>query len=378
MIYIYLYIQCFFYIFFKKSLKIKDNIFVYFILPFILCFFYINGVDWRVYNQLYVVWLEDVKFLDVFTLNIPIEKGYIIISWIFRKIISYELFNGLLLLSCYYIIISKLKKYSKNFYVSLSFFLTMFLISNFMEPAIRQIIALAIYLLTLDYIEKEKIYKYLIGIFLASIFHKSIIILLPVYFLNKFKISKKQIVIIYVIIFFLIKNLKAIVTNLSAYLFFLNKYLVYFENEYSLALNQSFVKKSITIIECIIFLIIIIKYYSKENKNYIYNAAIISVLLKALSNQMAILYRVNDYFEFFLVCAISSIYDKGNKVRQIVLIFMMLLNFLIFYRDSQNAKYRYYPYTNYIIEVFKGTLYENLQDKLIKKEELINKEKEIL
>lgn len=57
---------------------------------------------------------------------------------------------------------------------------------------IRQCIAIAIYLYSIEYIKKKKFVPYLLIILLASTFHKSMLIMIPVYFIARIAVSWKS------------------------------------------------------------------------------------------------------------------------------------------------------------------------------------------
>jgi len=81
---------------------------------------------------------------------------------------------------------------------------------------IRFGVASAIFLFAIPYIYNRNLFLYLITIFVAIMFHVSIIILLPFYFLNSQRIKKQYYVLLFVyaiIIAFINTNLKDIVLN---------------------------------------------------------------------------------------------------------------------------------------------------------------------
>ncbi len=57
---------------------------------------------------------------------------------------------------------------------------------------IRQCIAIAIYLYSIEYIKKKKFIPYLLIILLASTFHKSMLIMIPVYFIARIPVNWKS------------------------------------------------------------------------------------------------------------------------------------------------------------------------------------------
>jgi transmembrane protein EpsG len=99
-----------------------------------------------------------------------------------------------------------LKNYSSHIFVSLMiYFSTLYFITDM--DVIRQCIALNIFFYSLKYIIDKSIYKYFLVIFIASLFHQTALLLLPMYFfLNKqFKISTLLILVGIVYIIFIFK-----------------------------------------------------------------------------------------------------------------------------------------------------------------------------
>lgn len=76
-------------------------------------------------------------------------------------------------------------------YVSLFLFLVVW--ENFFTivagSMYRQSIAVAIFILSVQYIIKKRFFAYLLMIFLGSMFHLSMVLLLPIYFISRFKLK---------------------------------------------------------------------------------------------------------------------------------------------------------------------------------------------
>ena len=64
----------------------------------------------------------------------------------------------------------------------------------------RQSITLAIFFLSLKYIEEKKPLKYFGSIIVASLIHSAALILIPVYFIRLVKLTKKKIILLIKII----------------------------------------------------------------------------------------------------------------------------------------------------------------------------------
>ena len=69
---------------------------------------------------------------------------------------------------------------------------------SFQTSGVRQALAMGFILLSTEYIKQRKLFKFLIIAFIASLFHKSALAIIPMYFLAYFKIDFKNF-ILYVI-----------------------------------------------------------------------------------------------------------------------------------------------------------------------------------
>jgi transmembrane protein EpsG len=80
-------------------------------------------------------------------------------------------------------------KYSKDAMISFIMLITASYFA-FTLSGLRQTIAIAIAVISINYIIERKFLKYIVLMFIAAIFHKSIILFVPVYFLYDIKINK--------------------------------------------------------------------------------------------------------------------------------------------------------------------------------------------
>lgn len=166
----------------------------------------LGGTDYIVYERSYEM-VPTITKGNIFKNNITTEKGYIVFSSIIKTLgfnfYGFTLIHSIIFYTCMYI---GLRRYIKNF----NFFLIVFLYKLFFYNtfiSMRQSISIAIFFLIFRYIEERKPIKYFIGCALALSFHNSAIILFPIYFINRIKLSKQKFAIIYLIgLIFLILN----------------------------------------------------------------------------------------------------------------------------------------------------------------------------
>ena len=310
---------------------------------------------------------------------------------------NYELFTGIVIGSCLFLILNFIEKKSDNFYFSFFLSIVMFLFGYSLEPVLRQLIALALIITGFKYIEKRCFFKYLLIIILAVQFHLSAFIAIFFYFLEKIKLNKKRAFLIFIGIYILILFLFNIFLELSHIFPKLLKYEYYFfSSYYGLARSRTILGELYHIIIIVIYGYIIFYSYnfSPRKKNYIKNMALFYIIIYYFNNMIPILYRVSDYFVVGFIISLASlkfirlpngkiIKLKKRPIGCIIIIIFYFLFLLYFWKESYSTKlnrYRYGEYKNYFIEMINGTLkkdfYEKSEEYKKNIEILLNEERE--
>lgn len=155
---------------------------------FFLALRYNFGNDYETYLKGFIGFSQsDLEGLYYYLLTN--EPGWILLNWLFRSLGFFAMTAMLALISCaiYYRFITK---YVSVRYYWLAIFLyifhPVFMIIN--SSAMRQSIAIMIFVLSLDYLCKKDAIRYFLCIGFASLFHYTALTLLPVYllvFLNR-------------------------------------------------------------------------------------------------------------------------------------------------------------------------------------------------
>ncbi len=161
-------------------------------------------------------------------LNISTEKGFIFLQYLSALFSTkyYILLFFIALISVYFQLkaiyeISDLPAISVFVLISFNIYLYMF-------NGARQGIALSIYLYALKFIIEKKFWKYVFWIFIAYLFHRTVLFLLPFYLILKIKFSFKLVLILTlstIILVFMFSNILQLSTLLS------DKYNIYSELE---------------------------------------------------------------------------------------------------------------------------------------------------
>lgn len=166
------------------------------------------GADTYAYKYLFSgvasqSWSNVIKQLKLrLTLaNTTKDPGYTLVVKLFQRFSNnYQIW--LILIACVFIIPMAIWIYKNSSDPCISFivFSTLFY-SFFAITGLRQTIATAIaFFGGMKFIEKERPWSFLLMVLLASLIHASSIILLPLYFLNKIKISKTTLSIYWLLV----------------------------------------------------------------------------------------------------------------------------------------------------------------------------------
>lgn len=101
---------------------------------------------------------------------------------------------GIALVFCLFVFLA-ISKYSKSPVLSLFVFITLGYYT-FVFNAARQGIAMSIYMLSIPYLLERNFWKYSVVVFCAALFHKTIIIALPLYFIFSMRFSLRSLFIV--------------------------------------------------------------------------------------------------------------------------------------------------------------------------------------
>jgi hypothetical protein len=269
------------------------------------------------------------------------EPGWVFLNWIFRSLGPLGFFAmtaGLALFNCaiYYRFI---KKYVPVGYYWLAIFLYIFY-PDFMlinSSAMRQSIAIALFVFSLDYLCKKDAIRYFLCIGLASTFHLSALILLPVFLLalfnrNNYKFNGAIFISIYISLFIFGESLSLYIKKFVS--IFFEKYEVYTTDTgvYSTGLGFVF----------LFAMLMLTLYFARlQNKEIglVFKIAIISFMLMPLNLAILLIGRIGMYFSPATLVVYPIILRNLKKPISrtifitIILIFTTYKFFQFFYSD---------------------------------------------
>lgn len=294
-----------------------------------------TGTDWNPYFNNFSD-IDDIALVFINALG-GIELGYGFLSFYIHKwLIYYSVFLVLHALFFYAVIFKSAKSFSPYAFVSLLFF---YATNLGLVGSNRQLLALAICLLALPFVEKRKPIPFFLLVFLASFFHTTAIIFGVYYFINRN--FKWQTIIFTLIIAFIIGK-----TSLPLKLFSLGgiisesaSFKVDFYSENAKEAMQDASLSIFGLFKRLLFLLLFtynFKYLTEKLSYYkiIYNGYVFGLLLYFLfsSSLLIIVNRGSLYFnvmESFLVSCqllvLSSRIEKGYMLMVIFIIAVFLL-----------------------------------------------------
>ena len=295
----------------------------------------VGGYDYHVYKYFY-----ELPFFQN-------PYGYEILFVLFRDLskfigLNYNFF--LLLLSFLFnFTIYKLFIYYSN-YPTFSFLIylsTFYYWHNF--TIIRNYIAILIFWISLKYIIERKFIIYFFLITVACLFHKTAIILYPLYFLLNYRFTKKSLSLFFMSSL-IINPLSFIIFKINIPFLGLSERL----NRYSNIIEHgNFYEFS----ELLIFVIALLLFLKNNNvkDNIILNLNLVSLFIFIAFYRFAIVLRFLEFFRFGIFIGIPLLLSKITNRYLKYLLFIFLCSYLTFkYYDTITA-YAIYNYKTWLI-----------------------------
>lgn len=246
------------------------------------------------------------------SLALTTEPGWRALCLIFQPFGFFAMIAVLALFNCfvYYYFI---KKYVPPAYYWFAVFLYVFTPNMMLvqSSAMRQSLAISIFLLSINYIFKQDFLRYLLLILLATLFHASAIILLPIYLLGmlKFKITTQTAigVTIFLLSLFILQDyLSPIMSQFIEA--FAPKYAIYDERGsvgYGLGIAFN---------TLIIYMMLIFDRYYKAEESLLIRISVLGAFFIPLSLVIMLIGRLRFYFDPLIFAVYPFILIKAHKV----------------------------------------------------------------
>ena len=266
------------------------------------------------------------------------ELGYVLINTIIKTFTNnYTILLGIISIIYLYSIYHFINKHSKSKWISIFLFYTLgiyFLIFNLL----RQCIAISIFLYAIDFIINKNPIKYIISIFIASLFHITALILIPIYLFANKRINLISILSIIMIILAMLFCFDQIMNILIKIFPQYSRY--YISSKYA----GTGVKLA-SIMQIMISLFILVfgeLFYKKNNKldrlekmDVFENIQIFNLCILIISMKFNLLDRISDYFLMIQAVYLSNVlsnvdstfYLKNTLVINISIIYITIIQY---------------------------------------------------
>lgn len=302
------------------------------------------GTDTSAYVTLfYTIKVANIKEL----LQLKYELGYLILN----KVIALLGGNAQTLLIVKSLIISFgfvyfIKANSINYLLSAFLLITLYYYYASFN-AIRQYIAIVIFINSFIFIKKKKFLYFLFMIILASLFHLTTILFLPVYFLGSINWSIRKI-IIFVILLFLIY------LNLETFVYLMIKIFPQYETYLGTDYLKGYTGKMYIIVNLTIFLFLLVVYIAKggykyQDINILLVFDILIVALNLFSTKIYFANRLSWFFTPFHIIIIPKFLSLINesRIREIALSLIIIMGIVYHTYCLGVNLHRINPYTFY-------------------------------
>jgi len=267
-----------------------------------------------------------VDLTDAF--SVGLEPGYFFLCWLGKQVssnyISIFLTVAIIITLCFFY---GIKKLSVNPTFSI-FFLLSSGIFYFHFNGMRQGIAIAILFISMIFVYERRIWLFLIFVAIASLFHYTALIALPIYLVPK-KNNLKHIILLFVMVVILIVLYRPILPILGEIEKFNSRYIQYFEPSYE---GRGLIYSSFIV--CLSIFFLFLKKYIKQYRyfySFLLNIFLIGVAIILISIAMKSsgsgIMRLSSYFRpaEVLLWPILFANLQSKKIRDLFIYGIMIL-----------------------------------------------------
>ncbi len=289
---------------FKKPSKTKNIVFVCIAFTQLLLVMVLRNQIGYDYNM-YAVGFQQISAEGFSSLTYKDwEIGFVLLTKVLGLILpSYIWYIGFLSFLAIIPAAVFIARNSETPWISTILYINLFIF--FMEfNFLRQMIAVSFVMLAWLFIKKNKFIAFAVTILFASLFHQTVLVMLPVYFLIKMQPKLKELIVYgYLILWFYMASEG-----------FINILTTFYHEEYS---NTVFIKEGLSFVYAIVPLAVtaaaflLVKWgtlnVTNENK-YLINLSLICTILMVTMSKHSIIERLSYYFVIFLILLVPVIY----------------------------------------------------------------------
>jgi len=319
---------------FRHGLKIS------FILIFIfLALRYNFGNDYQAYHNNFLI-INNYDSINYFNKSFQLEPGWLFLCRLFKPIGFFGMVMILALFNCvvYYRFINKYLP-PQYYWLAVTIYLFDPSFMLIQASAMRQSLAIAIFIASIPYIYKKDPIRYIIGIGVAWFFHSSALILLPLYFLGyvNWKINK-------------ITGAVILASFISLYLFgknlapYVNQFIQSNFERYDVYQGGAVIGTGFGIFYFSIFFILILAYERYQNKetSLLFKIAIVGFMIIPFGLIIQLIGRVGMYLgpSAIIVYPVILMKIKRPVYKTMFLVFYLFFASYLFFQFFTSQVYK--------------------------------------
>lgn len=333
------------------------------------------------YNNLFIV----MSFFSIFMLSfLRFDVGYDYDNYVssFKSVYngSYESTNGFLKYSSYYWI-CKIFSFTKKGYILVfgfySFFTLFFLFKallnrgvlcvgvfifityNFLfisYDQIRQVLAISMFVYSIQFIEDGKFKKFIVTILLASIIHVSALAVIPFFFVRNVK--PKLVIWSIIVLLFVIGYYSGLWESLREKFFELVPYYNFYAN-YQNQLTSAKLNSNIGVAFLILVSFILMFYLRKTGENILFYTTVFGIIIYLFASNNLNIWRFANYFLFMQCISIPIILKQWKSPYAIWRAFFIVTGCILFQMYILNSPRGTTPYRTIFSDRAKKELFNN-------------------
>lgn len=314
----------------------------------LICFAGVRAIDLGADTVMYVRGLNYYSAMpqkDILTAKLvypfSFEAGYFFLTKVCAWLSMNEtMFLTVIAMSIYIPVVCFIYKYSEKPLISILAYFS-FGCFAYSLGIFRQMIALSIILSGIKYIENRKLVKYIIIVAIAMLFHRTAIIMLPLYWIAQINIKNKLkwIFLSEIFVFAIAREIIVVATKI------LPVYAGYINSIYDVQGGSYMMLILLNII--LLFAYFMVQRQENQGNTALkiaVNATVCAIFLQILGYSMEIFGRLVPYYSIFLLillpCLLDGYFVKNKLLVRIVCILGLIIMFYWLNKNSVIVPYR--------------------------------------
>ncbi len=316
------------------------------IVTFIGCIHYNYGNDYEVY---YYLWntISQLSLNELFTTEIHTEPGWRIINWLFKFENGFFALVAILNIIQNYIYYRVIKTIVPRNWWWLSMFVYLCTTTNYplFFSMMRQGLAISLILASFLYLRKKKVMPTLGLIILASTFHSSALITLPIVLLNYSKYKRipvfALIILFLTFIVYVFKDIIDFVMKAFLSMSIFETYSTYTAGE-SVSLGLGFLLRIVPYLVSLYFLIAREQELSIEEKQITLISYVAFLFFPLATMGVTLVERIGYYFSIFQIVTIPLLYRKIKikPIRNGLIFVLIYITWIMYYAFFQSEVWK--------------------------------------